>query len=99
MTKLAAVMEATEIEKRLRELLGHDKVGVKPYGRHFLVQIEDETGPDTVARITRLDPRTWGAAFKSHTGRWDPLPDEGDRDEMIALVVDELGPYLDPANY
>lgn len=26
-------------------------------------------------------------------------PDEGTRDEMIALVVEEFGPYLDPANY
>ena len=84
---------------RLRELLGHDKVVVKPYGRHFLVQVEDEASPDTVARITKLDTRTWGASFKSHTGRWDPLPDEGNRDEMITQVVNELGPYLDPANY
>jgi hypothetical protein len=47
--------------------------------------------------LGRRRPRK--SLFKSHTGRWDPLPDEGDRDEMIALVVDELGPYLDPANY
>lgn len=99
MPKPAIVMEAADIEQRLRELLGHDKVVVKPYGRHFLVQVEDEAGPDTVARITKLDTRTWGASFKSHTGRWDPLPDEGNRDEMITQVVNELGPYLDPANY
>ncbi len=99
MPKPAIVMEAADIEQRLRELLGHDKVVVKPYGHHFLVQVEDEASPDTVARIMKLDTRTWGASFKSHTGRWDPLPDEGNRDEMITQVVNELGPYLDPANY
>ena len=43
--------------------------------------------------------QTYGVSFKSHTGRWDPLPEEGSRDEMITLLVEALGPYLDPANY
>ena len=53
----------------------------------------------TIARITHLDSGTYGAAFRAFTGRWEPLPDEGTRDEMIAVVVEEFGPYLDPANY
>jgi hypothetical protein len=99
MPKPAATLEAAEIAKRLHEALGHEQVSVKPYGAHFLIQIEDEAGLDTVARITKHNARTWSAAFKSHTGRWEPLPDEGSRDDMVALVVEELGPYLDQSNY
>jgi hypothetical protein len=99
MPKPAALLGAADVEKTLRTRLGHEAVTVKPYGKHFLIQIDDDGQPDTIARITQLDSRTYGAAFKSHTGRWDPLPDEGTRDEMIAVVVEELGPYLDPANY
>lgn len=99
MPKPHAALQAAEIEKQLWKLLGHEQVRVKPYGQHFLIQIEDESGFDTIARITKLDPKRWSAAFKSHTGRWEPLPDEGTRDEIMTLVVDELGPYLDPVNY
>ena len=54
---------------------------------------------DTVARLTALTSRSYTAAFRSHTGRWDRLPDEGTREEMIQLVVEMLGPYLTPENY
>jgi hypothetical protein len=54
---------------------------------------------DTIARLTQIDSKTYGASFKSHTGCWDPLPEEGTRDKMITMLVKELGPYLDPANY
>jgi hypothetical protein len=28
---------------------------VKPYGRHFLIQMDDNGEPDTVARLTQID--------------------------------------------
>ena len=99
MPKPAALLGAADVEKKLRQALGHDAVTVKPYGKHLLIQLNYDNEPDTIARITQLDTRTYGAAFKSLTGRWEPLPDEGTRDEMITVVVEELGPYLDPANY
>jgi len=99
MPKPGAALAASDVETKLRKILGHEAVTVKPYGRHFLIQMDDNGQPDTVARITQLDPRTYGASFKSHTGRWDPLPEEGTRDEMIAMLAEELGPYFDPANY
>jgi hypothetical protein len=99
MPKPGAALAASDVETKLRKILGHEAVTVKPYGRHFLIQMDDNGQPDTVARITQLDPRTYGASFKSHTGRWDPLPEEGTRDEMITVLAEELGPYFDPANY
>lgn len=32
---------------------------------------------ETVARLTSQNGRAFVAAFRSHTGRWDPLPGEG----------------------
>ena len=77
MPKPAALLGASDVEKKLRQTLGHEAVTVKPYGKHFLIQIDNEGEPDTIARITQLDSRTYGAAFKSHAGRWDPLSEEG----------------------
>ena len=72
---------------------------VKPHGLHYLIQMETEGEVETIARLTALTSRSYAAAFRSHTGRWDPLPDEGTREEMIQLVVEMLGPYLTPENY
>ena len=99
MPKPAALLGAADVETKLRQALGHDAVTVKPYGKHFLIQLNYGDEPDTIARITELDSGTYGAAFKSLTGRWETLPEEGTRDEMIAVVAEEWGPYLDPANY
>jgi hypothetical protein len=90
---------AAEIQKQLQEALGHDQVKVKPHGPHYLIQMDADGELDTVARLTALTSHSYGAAFRSHTGRWDPLPDEGTREEMIQAVVDMLGPYLTPENY
>ena len=95
----AVAIAASDVEKKLRAALGHEAVTVKPYGRHFLIQMDDNGELDTVARLTQINSRTYGAAFKSHTGRWDPLSEEGSRDEMITVLAEELGPYFDPANY
>jgi hypothetical protein len=99
MANIAAALAASDIEKKIQKLLGHEAVTVKPYGRNFLIQMEDNGQLDTLARITQIDSRTYGAAFKSHTGRWDPLPDVETRDEIITILVEELGPYFDPGNY
>lgn len=93
------MLEAAGLERRFQELLGHQQVKVKPYGHHFLIQMEQGEELEPVARLTQLRGRIYGAAFKSHTGRWDPLPDEGTRDEMIESIVSQLGPYLTPENY
>ena len=32
---------AADIEAKIAKILGHEAVKVKPYGRHFLIQIDD----------------------------------------------------------
>ncbi len=34
------------------------------------------------------------ASFRTHTGRWEPLPGEGDISTMSAVLIDLLEPYL-----
>jgi hypothetical protein len=51
-----------------------------------------------VARLTELGRNRYGAAFRSHSGRWEPLPGTGTLDEMAQLVVALLEPYLQPGN-
>jgi len=99
MPRPLAASAVADIEAKIAKLLGHEAVKVKPYGRHFLIQMDDNGQPDTVARLTQIDSKTYGISFKSHSGRWEPLPEEGTRDEMVTALVEELGPYLDPANY
>ncbi|MCY1209537.1 hypothetical protein D9M72_211910 [compost metagenome] len=52
-----------------------------------------------VARLTELGRNRYGAAFRTHSGRWEPLPGAGSLDEMAQLVVTLLEPYLQPDNY
>lgn len=90
--------EAETLQRELRTRLGHDKVGVRPYGRHLLIQMLLADQADTIARLTGLGRNQYGAAFRSHTGRWEPLPGTGSRTAMTDLVVDLLSPYLTPDN-
>lgn len=55
--------------------------------------------PIVVARLTELGRNLYGAAFRSHSGRWEPLPGSGPLDEMAQIVVTLLEPYLQPDNY
>lgn len=99
MPKTQTTHDAAIVQDELRKRLGHNQVHVKTYGSHLLIQMEVDKERDTVARITRFTPKTYGAAFRTHSGRWEPLLEQGSQEEMITLVVEELGPYLMLDNY
>lgn len=87
---------APDLQQQLRKLLAHDQIKVKPYGRHLLIQLEQDGEADTIARITELARGTYGAAFRPLTGRWEPLPGTGTLKEMAELVTTLLGAHLMP---
>ena len=93
-----AQRKAAELQRQLATLTGHDKATVRPYGKHLLIQMHrgDDDAVDTVARITELARNSYASAFRSHTGRWEPLPGTGTLAETAELVVSLLAPYLDP---
>ena len=94
--------KAVELERQLATLTGHQRARVKPYGKHLLIQMHRDGGDDTddsadtIARLTELARNSYSAAFRSHTGRWEPLPGTGDLSTTADLVVSLLGLYLDP---
>lgn len=92
--------KAAELERQLATLTGHQRAHVKPYGKHLLIQMRSDddvkAGGDTIARLTELARNSYSAAFRSHTGRWEPLPGTGDLATVADLVVSLLGPYFEP---
>jgi len=99
MPALPAKHTATELQRQLRTLLGHDQIVTQAYGRHLLIKRLENGDPIVVARLTELGRHQYGAAFRSHSGRWEPLPGSGSLNEMVELVVTLLQPYLQPDNY
>jgi hypothetical protein len=90
---------AAELQRQLRSLLGHEQIVTQGYGRHLLIKRLDDEQPTVVARLTELGRNRYGAAFRSHSGRWEPLPGTGSLEEMAEVVVTLLQPYLLPDNY
>jgi hypothetical protein len=69
---------------------------VKPYGKHLLIQMHRDDNVDTIARLTETGRNTYSSAFRSHTGRWEPLPGTGDLAMTADLVATLLATYFDP---
>jgi hypothetical protein len=90
--------KAAELQRQLATLTGHQCARVKPYGKHLLIQIRSDGNDsvDTIARLTELGRNSYSSAFRSHTGRWEPLPGTGDLATTAELVVSLLGPYFEP---
>ena len=93
-----AQRKAAELQRQLASLAGHALAHVKPYGKHLLIQMHREDQVDTIARLTELGRNSYSAAFRSHTGRWEPLPGIGDLATVADLVVMLLNAYFDPNN-
>ena len=88
---------AAELQRHLAELTGHCGARVRPYGRHLLIQMHRDDTVDTVARLTEVAHDKYTAAFRSHTGRWEPLPTApADMKRAAELITALLAPYLEP---
>jgi len=87
---------AAELQRHLAELTGHTAAQVRPYGKHLLIQMHRDDAVDTVARLTEVARNKYTAAFRSHTGRWEPLPAAAAELRQAAeLVATLLAPYLE----
>ena len=96
MPTFEAKAKAAELQRQIATLTGHDLAQVKPYGKHLLIQMHRDDSVDTIARLTELARNSYSSAFRSHTGRWEPLPGTGDLATTADLVVSLLGPYFEP---
>ena len=89
-----AQARAAELQRHLGQLTGHDHARVRPYGKHLLIQMRRDDTVDTVARLTEVARNSYTAAFRSHTGRWEPLPVAGDLQHAADAVTTLLAPYF-----
>jgi hypothetical protein len=96
MPNLLTQARAAELQRHLAHLTGHELAQVRPYGKHLLIQMLRDDNTDTVARLTELARGRYRAAFRSHTGRWEPLPIEGDLKQAADALTTLLAPYFDP---
>ena len=95
MPTLDAQAKAAELQRQIATLTGHELARVKPYGKHLLIQMHRDDGVDTVARLTELGRNAYSSEFRSHPGRWEPLPGTSDLATTADLVVSLLSPYLE----
>ena len=93
-----AQLKAAELQRQLATLTGHDLARVKPYGKHLLIQMRRDDNVDTIARLTETGRNAYSSAFRSHSGRWEPLPGTGDLATTADMVVTLLATYFDPDN-
>jgi hypothetical protein len=55
-----------------------------------LIKRLDDAEPTVVARLTEIGHDHYGAAFRSHSGRWEPLPGTGTQGEMAEVLASLL---------
>lgn len=90
------IQNAAHVATRLQALLGHDQIAVRPHGSHLHIRLIEDELETTVARLSEISKSTFAAGFRSHSGRWEPLPGIGNLDEAIEIVFTCLEPYLQP---
>ncbi|WP_031404253.1 hypothetical protein [Thiomonas sp. FB-Cd] len=87
---------ASELQGLLAKLTGHAAARVRRYGKHLLIQMQRDESLDTVARLTQTGTNHYVAAFRTHSGRWEPLPASGNLRQTAEIVVAMLASYFDP---
>jgi hypothetical protein len=78
---LPAKHYAAELQRQLRSLLGHEQIVTQAY-------VQTRRRANRRGETNRAQPQSrYGAAFRSHNGRWEPLPGMGSLEEMADVVV------------
>jgi hypothetical protein len=96
---LALVASADRLERMIRQRGDFSHVHVQARAGHLLVKTQDKQGvQDIVARATPIGGGEYGLSFRTHSGRWEPMPVSGGLDQIVGGLLDLLGPYLDQAN-
>lgn len=97
--QLGLESSATRLEAMIHERGDYGHVHVKARAGHLHINTQDDQGVQTpLARATPLGGGQYGLSFRTHAGRWEPMPVSGSMEEILQGVIDLLGPYLDKAN-
>ena len=96
---LGLVATAARLEHMIRQRGDYAHVHVQARAGQLLIKIQDNQGvQDTIARATPLGAMQYGLSFRTHTGRWEPMPVSGLMEELVEGLLGTLGPYLDRSN-
>ena len=89
--------DAESLESLVRARGDYAHIGVRAARGHLLVENRSApSDPEVVARATPLGGGSYGLSFRTHTGRWEPMPVAGSLAEVAATAVELLGPFLAP---
>lgn len=89
---------AQRLQQLIRQRGQYGHVEVRSRTQHLIVEVVEEAGREPVARATAINAQEYGLSFRSHTGRWEPLPIVGKLEDIARAITEELGAYIDPAN-
>jgi len=97
--QLGLESSAARLQAMIRERGDYGHVHVKARAGHLTIVTQDDEGvQEPVARATALGGGQYGLSFRTHAGRWEPMPVSGSMEEVVQGVIDLLGPYLDQTN-
>ena len=87
--------DAAQVERFLRER------GLRHlHARHRADLVTIESGPRKDpwphARLRRVGVHIWQLEMATHTGRWEPTPLRGLREQLLTMLVDQFGWTLQP---
>lgn len=71
---------------------GH--ITVRAFKGNLLVQNNDGTSRSVVARLDPLGLKQFALYFRTHAGRWEPMPASGRLEDVVLKMIRLLGPYL-----
>ena len=90
---------AAQLQELIRQRGDYAHVHVQARAGHLLIKTRDAQGmEDIVARATPLGGGAYTLAFRTHAGRWEPMPVSGTMGQIVEDVIGLLGPYLDRQN-
>ena len=88
--------DALALEGLLRKKGDYAHVSVRSRAGHLHVEVEEAEGVrSAVARATPIGRSQYGLSFRTHAGKWEPMPVSGSLQEITEGLVELLGPYLD----
>lgn len=92
--------DARELQDIIHAKGDYDHVAVRLARGHLQIEVEADDGSATpVARATYAGGAEFNLSFRSHTGRWEPLPMSGPLDVVADMMTTALGAYMDKRNF
>jgi hypothetical protein len=97
MAKLAAQPhDADAIHEYLRQTPGLNHLRTRRRGDLVVIESGPPDDPLPHARLRRVAVHQWRLEMATHTGRWESTPFQGQRDEVVQLLVEDFGWTLAP---